>query len=97
MACELKIRFINQVEAEWAADSYMRRVALTFGEMEAYQCAVHGCWHIGHSQRGSTPTVVREQRYQARHAVEVLRAASDLFESGKVDSLLLRPTDTAVA
>ena len=97
MDCELKIRFITRLEAEWAADSYMQRVVLTFGQMQAYHCAVHGCWHIGHSQRGGTPAFVISQRYSARQTVEVLRAASDLLESGKVDSLLMQAAEKVVA
>ena len=49
--CGTKVRYTNLGDAVDAADSYMYRIALTYGPMMPYYCPVHSCWHIGHSRK----------------------------------------------
>ena len=55
MDCSRKVRFSGRKEAE----DYIRYVLLDEKGMEAYECAQHNCWHMGHPKDYSNNPVVR--------------------------------------
>ena len=48
--CKLKFRFKTLVEATAFANTYMDGIVLTFHPMEAFYCAKHRCYHVGHNK-----------------------------------------------
>ena len=54
MDCSLKVRFQDRKEAE----DYIRYVLIDEKGMEAYECTLHNCWHMGHPKDYSDNPVV---------------------------------------
>ena len=52
-SCRDKVRYWSQSDARNAAREYNRRVL--FGDVGDYWCRLHGCWHIGHSDKHRYP------------------------------------------
>ena len=47
-SCEYKRKYMDQLQAEQALESYRKRVLCT--NMTFYKCEAHGCFHLGHDK-----------------------------------------------
>ena len=47
-SCEYKRKYVDQIQAEQALESYRKRVLFT--NMNFYRCEAHGCFHLGHDR-----------------------------------------------
>ena len=49
VSCRYKVRYLSPSDAESAAYGYNQRIL--FGNVGAYWCELHTCWHIGHRDK----------------------------------------------
>tara|TARA_Y100001951_G_scaffold103490_1_gene112436 strand:- start:280 stop:567 length:288 start_codon:yes stop_codon:yes gene_type:complete len=88
--CSKKYRFKSWKEAQAFAESYQKRVPMTFNQIGPYWCNKHESWHIGHDNTKRKDYKDGARIFSDGNGTEILRTDNaDVSETdGTVESEL---------
>ena len=88
--CSKKHRFKSWKEAQAFAESYQKRVPMTFNQIGPYWCNKHESWHIGHDNTKRKDYKDGARIFSDGNGTEILRTDNaDVSETdGTVESEL---------
>ena len=90
--CSKKQRFKSWKEAQAFAESYQKRIPMTFNQIGPYWCNKHESWHIGHDNTKRKDYKDGARIFSDGNGTEILRTdnADVSAPDGTVESELSR-------